>query len=79
VRALRDQEAGVWVATSDDVPGLATEADTMEQLAAKLQVMVPELLELNGDTRPQPSAPPGMPFILSIARAGILAPAPPDA
>jgi hypothetical protein len=68
VRALRDQEAGVWVATSDDVPGLATEADTMEQLAAKLQVMVPELLELNGGTEPQPSAPPGLPFIVSIAR-----------
>ncbi len=48
VRALWDQEVGVWVAISDDVPGLATEADTMEQLVAKLRVMVPELLELNG-------------------------------
>ena len=43
VRALWDDEAKVWVATSDDVPGLATEADTVEQLVAKLQVMVPEL------------------------------------
>jgi len=37
----------VWVATSDDVPGLATEASCMEDLICKLKVMVPELLELN--------------------------------
>ena len=40
-------EAAVWVATSNDVPGLATEAETLEALAAKLRVMVPELLALN--------------------------------
>ncbi len=48
VNALWDDEARVWVATSDDVPGLATEADTWEQLMEKLRVMVPELLEANG-------------------------------
>ena len=32
VRALWDEEARVWVATSDDVPGLATEADTVDAL-----------------------------------------------
>jgi predicted RNase H-like HicB family nuclease len=48
VRAEWDQEAGVWVATSDDVPGLATEAETLEALSAKLERMVPELLEANG-------------------------------
>ncbi|MDR2925874.1 MAG: DUF1902 domain-containing protein [Azoarcus sp.] len=47
VRAERDQEASVWVATSDDVPGLATEAETLEALSAKLELMVPELLEAN--------------------------------
>ena len=30
VRAEWDEEARVWVATSDDVPGLATEALTMD-------------------------------------------------
>ncbi len=49
VRTEWDAEARVWVATSDDVPGLATEADTMEQLISKLQILIPELLELNGD------------------------------
>jgi len=48
IRAEWDDEAGVWVATSDDVPGLATEADTLEALSAKLDTMVPELLDANG-------------------------------
>ena len=30
VRAEWDEDAGVWVATSDDVPGLVAEADTAE-------------------------------------------------
>ena len=47
VRAEWDGEASVWVASSDDVPGLATEADTLEALVDKLRVMVPEMLELN--------------------------------
>lgn len=50
VRAEWDQEAEVWVATSDDVPGLATEAETLELLSAKLNRMIPELLEANGVT-----------------------------
>lgn len=48
VRAEWDDEASVWVATSDDVPGLATEADTLEALSAKLETLVPELLDANG-------------------------------
>ena len=48
VCAMWDDEARVWVATSDDVPGLATEADTAEALVEKLKRMVPELLDENG-------------------------------
>ena len=48
IRAEWDEEAEVWVATSDDVAGLATEANTLEELASKLRVMVPELLDANG-------------------------------
>ena len=47
VRAEWDDEAKVWVATSDDVPGLATEAETMEELSKKLEVMIHELLTEN--------------------------------
>jgi len=48
VRAEWDHEALVWVATSDDVPGLATESDTLENLVHKLKILIPELLEANG-------------------------------
>jgi predicted RNase H-like HicB family nuclease len=48
VSAIRDADAGVWVATSDDVPGLVTESKTFEALLKKLRTLVPELLELNG-------------------------------
>ena len=48
VRAEWDPEASVWVATSDDVPGLVTEAESIEALSAKLDWLVPELLQANG-------------------------------
>ena len=48
VEADWDPEANVWVATSDEVPGLATEAATIEELAARLRTLIPELLEANG-------------------------------
>lgn len=47
VRALWDDDARVWVAESDEVPGLVAEATTIEGLLEKLRVRVPELLELN--------------------------------
>ena len=47
IRAEWDDESSVWVATSDDVPGLATEEDTIEGLVEKLKIMIPELLDLN--------------------------------
>ncbi len=48
VNALWDAEAGVWVATSDDITGLVTESKTFEALLKKLRTLVPELLQLNG-------------------------------
>lgn len=48
VRGEWDAEARVWVATSGDVPGLVTEADTVEALITKLETLIPELLEANG-------------------------------
>lgn len=47
MRAEWDPEAGVYVATSEDVPGLVAEAGTVADLTRKLEVLVPELLELN--------------------------------
>jgi predicted RNase H-like HicB family nuclease len=43
-----DNDAEVWVAQSDDVPGLVAEAATIDALVAKLKVLVPEMLDENG-------------------------------
>ena len=48
VRAKWDDEAKVWVAASDDVPGLVVEASSVEKLIQKLRVLGPEMLEANG-------------------------------
>ncbi|MCF6282262.1 MAG: DUF1902 domain-containing protein [Candidatus Polarisedimenticolaceae bacterium] len=48
VQAVWDSEANVWVANSDDVPGLITEADTAAELEEKLKTLIPELLLENG-------------------------------
>jgi predicted RNase H-like HicB family nuclease len=56
VHADWDAEAGVWVATSNDVPGLATEALTVEALVTKLETLIPDLLEANGATPDQGTA-----------------------
>jgi predicted RNase H-like HicB family nuclease len=48
IRAVWDDEAKVYVAESDDVPGLITEADTVSALVQKLKYLIPELLDENG-------------------------------
>jgi predicted RNase H-like HicB family nuclease len=45
VRAVWDSDAGVWVGESEDVPGLVTEADSVEALEAKLPGLIQDLLE----------------------------------
>lgn len=56
VHAQWDEEANVLVAASDDVPGLATEAASSEELVQKLKILIPELLELNGQIPSHPIA-----------------------
>ena len=50
VTATWDPEASVWVAESENVPGLVTEAESLEVLVQKLRILIPELLEANGVT-----------------------------
>jgi predicted RNase H-like HicB family nuclease len=47
VIAQWDGEAGVWVATSDDIPGLVTEAKSLDELLERVLAVAPELLEDN--------------------------------
>ena len=56
IRAQWDSEAGVWVAESEDVPGLVAEADSPNVLAQKLRTLIPELLELNGVPTDRPAS-----------------------
>ena len=37
----------MWVATSEDIPGLVTEAFTLEELSENLEIIIPELLREN--------------------------------
>ena len=46
-----DEEADVWIATSEDVRGLVMESESYDTLVGRLKVAVPELLELNGQPR----------------------------
>jgi predicted RNase H-like HicB family nuclease len=48
VKASFDADADVWFVEHSDVPGLATEAATFEELCRKIEIMAAELLEANG-------------------------------
>ena len=47
-----DPEASVWVATSDDIPGLVLESGSFDALLDRVRFAAPELLELNSTERP---------------------------
>jgi len=47
VEATWDNEAGMWVAESDDIPGVVAEAEDQETLRSKLAILIPEMIELN--------------------------------
>jgi hypothetical protein len=47
ISAEWDPEANVWVATTEDINGLAIEADTLERLAARLPLVLQDLIEGN--------------------------------
>ena len=48
IKVTWDADACVWVAESDDVPGLVLESGSFDALIERVRVTVPELLELNG-------------------------------
>lgn len=63
-----DEEAKVWVASSEDVPGLATGADTFEDLIEKLKIVIPELLVENGLL---PAGTESVPFAVNAERTAL--------
>lgn len=48
INAVWDDEAGVWIASSDDVPGLVVEADTWPRLLEEIGLVLPDMIKLNG-------------------------------
>lgn len=48
-----DPDAAVWIAESDDVPGLVLESGSFDALIERVRFTVPDLLALNG-TAPAP-------------------------
>ena len=46
IQARWDDDAGVWLATSRDVPGLVIEADTWALMIEEVKMNLPELLDL---------------------------------
>lgn len=57
IDASWDNEAKVWVASSDDELGLVAEAESLDLLMSKIRELVPELIELNGLTAEASSCP----------------------
>jgi hypothetical protein len=49
IDARWDPEAGVWIATSNDVPGLVVEADTWPAMIEEVRLVLPDLLELSDE------------------------------
>ena len=47
IDARWDAEASVWIATSDDVPGLVVEADTWPAMIEEVRLVLPDLFELS--------------------------------
>jgi predicted RNase H-like HicB family nuclease len=45
VRIAWDDEARVWYVEESDIPGLATEADTLEELRKKVPLIIQDLLQ----------------------------------
>ena len=48
IKFLWDDEAAVWIATSQDVPGLVLESGSFDALVERVRIAVPELVDLNG-------------------------------
>jgi hypothetical protein len=49
IDARWDPEASVWIATSNDVPGLVVEADTWPAMIEEVRLVLPDLLELSSE------------------------------
>lgn len=54
VEVIFDQEAGVYVGTSADLPGLVVEAESLDALAHEVHDLVPAMLQARRARVPAP-------------------------
>ena len=47
IKLIWDDKAEVWVAVSQDIPGLVQESGSFDTLLEKVRYAIPELIELN--------------------------------
>ena len=47
VNIIWDHEANVWIATSEDIPGLVLESGSYDALLERIRYTAPELIMLN--------------------------------
>ena len=47
VKLVWDEEADVWIAESDDIPGLLLESASFDALIERVRIAAPEMIELN--------------------------------
>jgi len=47
IDAKWDADANVWIATSDDLPGLVIEADSWRTMLKEIELTAPELIDLS--------------------------------
>ena len=67
VLSFWDDEAKVWIGTSEDVTGLCLEAATLEEMMQAASDLIPELLILNGVLQHGDNKP--VPFRVTAERA----------
>ena len=54
-----DSEVGVWIAESEDIPGLVLESGSYDALVERVRFAIPELIELNKTV----NVPPTLTFL----------------
>ena len=47
IKYMWDADAKVWIATSEEIPGLVLDSDSLEKLLNEVALYVPEMMDIN--------------------------------
>jgi hypothetical protein len=66
-----DQDAGVWYVLDSNLPGLMTEAATLDEMVARLKMIVPDLLDVIAECGGEPDGDTPVPMeVIFHTRSG---------